>query len=96
MVPSFAREVLRSGSSGSGLTALASHDSGDTDHVPCSGWLVQKPKPYASRTHDQWFLWERVLASCPALFPGCICSTMEKLVPTTGGLSCHACARPCS
>ena len=58
------------------------------------GWS-RSLNPTRSRTHDQWFLWERVfpsdykcsrenrtgqLASCPARFPGCICS--QKRVPT--------------
>jgi hypothetical protein len=60
MVSRFARAVLRSDSSGSGLTWI-------WQYCPCAcdavgGWS-RSLNPMHSRTHDQWFLWERVFPS---------------------------------
>ena len=59
MVPRFAHAVLRSGSSGSGLTWLRPHMALAIDHVR----VMQRPVVRLD-------------------FPGCICSPMEKRVPT--------------
>ena len=60
MVPRFPRAVLRLGSSGSGLW-LWPHMSLAIDHVRVMQRVTgsRSPNPTRSRTHDQWFLWER-------------------------------------